>query len=151
MYSVAMNWKPTQPPNSVIAPRFARTRDEERRIPSRTSGVAVRCSCRTNNPKIATTAASDRSVRADAHPAVGASTSVNTSRSIPPVIATAPARSNPFLKRETRPLSGTSRIPASSVSTATGTGRKKTQRQPISVSRPPKTSPSENPVAPVAV
>jgi hypothetical protein len=34
---------------------------------------------------------------------------------------------------------------------ATTTGRKKTQRQPISVSSPPKTSPSENPVAPVAV
>jgi hypothetical protein len=37
------------------------------------------------------------------------------------------------------------------VTSATGAGRKKTQRHPISVSRPPKTSPSEKPVAPVAV
>ena len=38
-----------------------------------------------------------------------------------------------------------------SATSATGAGRKNTQRQPISVSRPPKTRPSEKPVAPVAV
>ena len=33
MYSVAMNWKPNQPPNSDIAPRFARTSVRERKMP----------------------------------------------------------------------------------------------------------------------
>ena len=36
-----MNWNPTQPPKSDIAPRFARTSDEERKIPSLTSGDAA--------------------------------------------------------------------------------------------------------------
>ena len=75
---------------------------------------------------------------------------MNTSSSIPAVIDTAPARSNAREKRG-RVLCGTSRIPASSATKATGAGRKNTHRQPISVSSPPKTRPSEKPVAPVAV
>ena len=66
-------------------------------------------------------------------------------------MSTAPARSNACVLRAGRPVSGTRRIAASSVTSAIGTGRKKTQRQPISVSRPPNTRPSENPMAPVAV
>ena len=86
-----------------------------------------------------------------AQPTVGASTTVKTSSSIAAVIDTAPARSKERATRPGRASTGTSRIAASSVTSATGTGRKNTHRQPISVSRPPKTSPSENPVAPVAV
>jgi len=39
-----MNWNPIQLPNSAMAARLARTSADERRIPSRTSGVGVRCS-----------------------------------------------------------------------------------------------------------
>ena len=46
---------------------------------------------------------------------------------------------------------GTSLRPPTSSTAAIGTGRKNTQRQPSSVSRPPITRPSEKPVAPVAV
>ena len=71
-----MNWNPTQLPNSVIAPRLARTSDPDLRIPSRTSGVAVLCSRITNAASSAAAAANDVSVRADAQPSVGALTSV---------------------------------------------------------------------------
>ena len=64
---------------------------------------------------------------------------------------TAPATSNERALRGGRGLLGTSRMPAINAVSATGAGRKKTQRQPMSVSSPPKTSPSEKPVAPVAV
>ena len=43
-----MNWNPTQPPKSAIAPRLARTSEPERRMPSRTSGVAVLARATTN-------------------------------------------------------------------------------------------------------
>jgi hypothetical protein len=90
-------------------------------------------------------------VRAVAQPAVGASTSVKTSSSMAAVMVTAPATSKPRPMRDGRPLSGTSFSPATSAISATGAGRKKTQRQPASVRRPPITRPSEKPVAPVAV
>jgi hypothetical protein len=76
---------------------------------------------------------------------------VKTSSSIAAVRVSAPGRSNEREARAVRESEGTSRRPATSAASATGAGRKKTQRQPISVSRPPKTSPSEKPVAPVAV
>jgi hypothetical protein len=53
--------------------------------------------------------------------------------------------------RAPRPSPGTRRIAASSVSSASGTGKANTHRHPISVKSPLNTSPSENPVAPVAV
>ena len=64
---------------------------------------------------------------------------------------TAPETSNARDVRGPWRSRGTSRRPAIRVTSATGAGRKKTQRQPISVSSPPITSPSEKPVAPVAV
>jgi hypothetical protein len=76
---------------------------------------------------------------------------VKTSSSIAAVRVTAPARSNDRERGTSRCSAGTSWVAAISVTRAIGTGRKKTHRQPISVSSPPKTSPSENPVAPVAV
>jgi hypothetical protein len=82
MYSVAMNWKPNPPPISIIAPRFACTRLGERRIPSRTSGAAVRRSIAANDASSAPTAAREPIVRSDAQPASGASTTVKTRRSI---------------------------------------------------------------------
>ena len=120
-------------------------------MPSRTSGALAVRSRATNAARIAATPTSEPSVRAESQPASGASTSVKTSSSIPAVMLTAPAMSNAPAARRAGWSFGTRRTPAISVTSATGAGRKKTQRQPISVSRPPITSPSENPVAPVAV
>ena len=145
-----MNWKPNQPPMSDIAPTLARTSEAERRIPSRTSGRAVRRSMATNAVIRAATAAREPIVRTEAQPASGASTTVNTSSSMDAVRVTAPARSKPRRAPAGRPESGTSLSAAISVISAIGAGSRKTQRQPISVSRPPKTRPSEKPVAPVA-
>ena len=47
-YSVITNWKPTYAPNSAIIPRFARTREPVRRMPSRTSGERERRSIAMN-------------------------------------------------------------------------------------------------------
>ena len=63
-----MNWNPIQPPNSDIAPRFARTSEPERRMPSRTSGEGVRRSRTTKPARSAAAPAKEPSVRADAHP-----------------------------------------------------------------------------------
>src|SRR5919204_6200005 len=70
---------------------------------------------------------------------------------MPAVRLTAPGRSNARRDLSGRPLLGTSRMPASKATSATGTGRKNVQRQPSSVNAPPNTSPNEKPVAPVAV
>ena len=79
---------------------FARTSELERRMPRRTSGAAVRRSCTTNAPRMAAAPASEPSVRAEAQPASGASTTVNTSSSIPAVTAIAPATSKlPFVRQ----------------------------------------------------
>ena len=120
-------------------------------MPSRTSGVAERRSCAVKNARIAAAPRNETIVRAEAQPAVGASTSVKTSRSIAPVRLIAPVRSNDRELSAGRSPPGTRRIAAASATAATTTGRKNTQRHPISVSRPPNTSPRENPVAPVAV
>ena len=109
MYSVAMNWKPTQPPNSDMAARLARTREPERRMPSRTSGDAARCSRDTNAARIAAAAANESRIRAELQPTVGASTTVKTSSSTAAVIDTAPARSNDRATRAGRMSTGTSR------------------------------------------
>ena len=67
------------------------------------------------------------------------------------VIVTAPGMSNrrraPSVGRSGRITRGA----AISSASATGTGSRNVQRQPISVSNPPNTRPSENPLAPVAV
>ena len=70
-----MNWNPIHAA-SAIAAKFARTSIEFRKIPSRISGTAVRFSLHTNAARIAATAASESSVRAEPHPWLGASTSV---------------------------------------------------------------------------
>ena len=89
---------------------------------------------------------------AETQPAVGASTSVNTSRSMAAVIGTAPASVEPRVSGGRRVRCGhEADALRCSATSATGAGRKNTQRQPTSVSRPPITSPSEKPVAPVAV
>ena len=146
-----MNWNPTQPPNNVIAPRFARTSEPERRMPSRTSGAAAVRSRTTKAARIATTPTSEAIVRAVAQPTVGASTTVKTRSSIAAVMLSAPATSTEPRDRVSALSTGTSLTAAASVTSETSTGRKNTHRQPTSVSRPPKTSPSEKPVAPVAV
>jgi hypothetical protein len=151
MYRVRMNWKPNHPPTSAIAPRFARTSEPVRRMPSRTSGDGVRISCHTKAARMATAPPNVARVWDEVHPASGAWTTVNTSSSIPVVIPSAPARSNLPGTRAPRPSPGTRRIAARSVSSASGTGKANTHRHPISVKRPLNTSPSENPVAPVAV
>ena len=120
-------------------------------MPKRTSGAGVRRSCATKAARIAAAPASEPSVRAEAHPASGASTTVNTNSNIPAVTATAPVRSKLPVLRVVLPESGTRRIAARSVISAKGAGKRNTQRQPISVSSPLNTSPSENPVAPVAL
>ena len=77
MYSVAMNWKPNQPPISDIAPRFARTSvavAEDAEADERRRRAAARA--HTNAARIASAAASEPSVRAEPQPASGASTSV---------------------------------------------------------------------------
>ena len=146
-----MNWNATQLPKSDIAARFARTSEPERRIPSRTSGALVRRSCTTNAARIAAAPAKESSVRAEAQPACGASTSVKTRSSMAAVIVTAPVKSKPRRMPGTLASAGTSFVAARSATRATTVGTKKTQRQPASVSRPPSTRPSEKPVAPVAV
>ena len=90
-------------------------------------------------------------MRAEAQPTVGASTRVNTSRSIAAVMPTAPGASNERAPSRVSLTFGTSFSAPASVIAETATGTKKTQRQPSSVSAPPNTSPSEKPVAPVAV
>ena len=87
----------------------------------------------TNVARIPATPANDARVRADAQPASGASTSVKTSNSIAAVKVTAPARSKDRALWTIFGPAGTRKTPAMSVASATGTGRKKTQRQPISV------------------
>ena len=71
-----MNWKPTHDPNRAIAPRLARTRGAERRMPRRTSGKAERRSTAVNTANSAAAPANETSVRADAQPTSGASTTV---------------------------------------------------------------------------
>ena len=148
-----MNWKPTQPPKSDIAARFARTSAPERRMPSRTSGAGVRALARDERGE-------DRATARRASRACAPRPSPRVGRLDERVDEQQHRRGHAHRAgdveraQRTRPggcSRGTSRKPASSVTSATGAGRKKTQRQPISVSRPPKTRPSEKPVAPVAV
>ena len=71
---------------------------------------------------------------------------------MPAVSVTAPAKSK--LRRTPGaigPSLASTRGAAISSAIATGTGSRNVQRQPSSVIRPPKTSPSEKPLAPQAV
>ena len=81
-----MNWNPTHEPNSAIAARFARTSGPERRMPRRINGDRVRSSRRTNAASSTPAAANDTRVLGEIQPTDGASTSVNTSRSMAAVI-----------------------------------------------------------------
>lgn len=75
-----------------------------------------------------------------------------TSNSIAPVTVAAPGMSNRRLPRGSRERGarGMTWIAAISVSSATGAGTSRVSRQLTSVSRPERTSPSENPLAPNA-
>ncbi len=119
-------------------------------MPSRTSGCGVRRSIVTNSASSAATIVNDAIVVAELQPVSGASTTVRTSRSIAAVTVTAPAMS--YLRG---PIAGRSRGitrgATSRMASANGTGSRNVQRQPSSVSSPPKTSPIEKPEAPVAV
>ena len=121
-------------------------------MPERTSGAGVRRSCATNAARIAAAPASEPSVRAEAQPASGASTTREDEEQHPgghgdragQVEAAGPAR----------------RVAGVGNEADRGQERDQRQRAPgggtpsasrVSVSSPPNTSPSENPVAPVAV
>ena len=119
--------------------------------PRRISGSGVRFSTATNSAARATATANPAIVSALPQPASGAWTMVKTSSSIASVTVTAPATS--YLRRPV-PRAGSRGTRASAprkTPTATGTGSRKVQRQPISVSRPPKIRPMEKPAAPQAV
>ena len=143
-----MNWKPTNEPTNSIAPRSARTSERLRRMPSRSSGAGERRSTAT---KAARRTALAPMVAAVSTPATsGERTTPSTSSSIPPVSVSAPATSTRRSTTARRPSRGTRRTAATSSSDAKTTGAKNTHRQPISVSSPPTTMPSEKPAAPAA-
>ena len=146
-----MNWKATYAPNSVNMPTFARTSEPERRIPRRTSGCLERSSIAMNAASSAIAATPSTSVVAELQPRSGASTTVWTSASMPALSVTAPGTSNERRASCWGMSRGRTRGAAMSRAAAIGTGRTKVQRQPISVSAPPRMRPSENPLAPVAV
>ena len=77
----------------MTAPRFARISVGERRMPSRTSGCAIRDSISTNAASSAAAPTKESSVCAEPQPACGASTTAYTSRSIDPVAVIAPPTS----------------------------------------------------------
>jgi hypothetical protein len=136
----------------VIMPTLARSSGAERRMPRRTSGFAERRSMPTKVASSRPARASPPIVAGSPQPVSGASTIVRTSSSIPAVSVIAPAKSK--LRRTpavTGPSLASTRGAATSSAAATGTGSRKVQRQPSSVNRPPKTRPSEKPLAPTAV
>ena len=75
-YWVTRNWNDTYEPNRVSAPMFARVSAPERKMPSGTSGSRLRRSMVTNAASSTATAANDPMVRAEAHPACWAETTV---------------------------------------------------------------------------
>ena len=120
-------------------------------MPRRTSGAGERRSIATKSDSRTALRAKAPTVCADAQPWSGASTMVRTSRSIPVVRVTAPGMSKRRRESAAPRSCGITRGPIASSVSAIGTGSRKVQRQPSSVSRPPRTSPSEKPLAPVAV
>jgi hypothetical protein len=130
---------------------LARRSGAERRMPSRTSGAALRISIATNVASSAATRANEATVIPEPQPFDGASTTVRTSSSIAAVTVTAPAmsyRRGPVSAGRSR---GITRGATARMASANGTGSRNVQRQPSSVSSPPSTRPSEKPLAPVAV
>jgi len=116
-------------------------------MPSRTSGAGDRRSIATNPPSSAALAASVAAVTSPG--TSGDRTTPSTSRSMPPVMVSAPARSK--LRRSigpTSPPSVSTRCAIASSSEAAITGAKNTHRHPTVVNSPPATMPSENPPAP---
>ncbi len=85
-------------------------------------------------------------VRSETQPAPSAPTTAKTRLSIPAVTVTAPGTSYPP-DVSSRGLFGISLSANSSTISATGPGIRKVQRQPTSVSRPPRIRPSEKPLA----
>ncbi len=113
-------------------------------MPSRTSGWALRSSTATKAAISAAATASRPIVRADAQPYSCAFTIPYTSTTRPPVMVTAPARSNP--RRPWTRDSGTMRTASSAVAIPTGTFTKKIQRQETySVRIPPSSMPTAPP------
>ena len=145
------NWKPTYAPKSAIIPKFARSSEPVRRMPSRTSGSRVRCSMATKAASRAAAIANGTTVPAASQPCSGASTIVRTRRSMPAVNVTAPGMSNERRVVSPTRSRGRNRGARARMAIAIGTGSRNVQRHPISVSRPPATRPSEKPLAPVAV
>src|SRR5918997_1572728 len=81
-------------PNSAIMPRFARTSGADRRMPRRTSGLAVVRSIATKAISSEAAIANATMVSGAPHPCAGASTMVRTRSSMPAVSVTAPGMSN---------------------------------------------------------
>ena len=130
--------------------RFAPAMVGERRMPSRTSGCATAPLGGEERRAGDDREANEASVRAEVQPASGAPEMPKTSASIAPVpTRRRPGRSGPG--PHARRVGGSSRQAAISSTTAIGNGSRKVQRQPAVVRMPPRTSPSEKPLAPVAV
>jgi len=70
---------------------------------------------------------------------------------MPAVTVSAPATSKARQSTRRRASAGSSCGTPIRIASATGTGSRNVQRQPASVSSPPKISPSEKPLAPQAV
>ena len=129
-------------------PRLARTSGPERRIPSRTSGWRVRVLDRDERRQQRRGRGERDDRLADAQPTSGARTTVRTSSSMPAVMVTAPGRSKAPRARDCGRVLAQQRGASSQDRSANGTGSRNVQRQPISVMRPPRTSPNEKPLAP---
>lgn len=93
MYRVTRNWKPTYEPKNAIAPSCALICGPERSTPRRISGPGERRSMETKTASSTATARKDSRVRAEAQPASGAWTTVNTRSSIDAVPVMAPGMS----------------------------------------------------------
>ena len=120
-------------------------------MPSRTSGDGWRSSVVTKAPASTSETPSSPSTSGLPQPRVGASTTATTITSRAAVLVSAPARSKSASRDTVRTDRGTTRMPVSTSSSATGPGSRNVARQPISVRIPPNTRPSENPLAPTTV
>ncbi len=87
------NWKPPYAPVIAKATTLARATEPLRKMPSRTSGWAVRLSTSRKAAASAATTTSEPSVRRLSQPAPCASVTVNTSRSTVAVPVMAPSTS----------------------------------------------------------
>ena len=115
------------------------------------AATSERCSMATKRAISVATPTSDSSVRAEPHPCSGASTTVNTRSRMPAVMLAAPGGRGPDDPGPRGHRRGSGATPPARVAAAMTTGTRKTSRQLISVSTPPRTRPKAKPAPPVAV